>query len=627
MSVQSSILNVWNRTATVLNHSLNLKNVVKYGRIRKPVFELESRVRLETRRKFSSLSDVIVKSEENPAVSKAEYVPARFSSIKMIDEQTQRALKQVFKYENMSKVQDAVLSMSPVTGDLFVKAKTGTGKTLAFLIPAIQTALRTEDRRDRGRRVSILVISPTRELAMQIAEEARKITYFHNFEVHCLVGGEPKGRQIRDLLRKRVDIVVGTPGRLTDLIESVQDFRRQCEGIKTLVLDEADQLLDMGFRQDIERLVEFYPKDRQTFLFSATISPEIREISRFALRKDYTFIDTVDPNDVNTNIQVKQSYIACPWESHIPTLRHIIRDHKKQHQNAKIIAFLPTRLGTQLYAELFRMLDEVSVFEIHSGKAQDQRSRVSERFRKAPRNAMLVTSDVSARGVDYPGVTLVLQIGAPSSKEQYIHRLGRTGRAGKEGKGILVLAPFEKKFLREVSSLPLQEISFPEINKEDPSIENVIQRLDADMVDSAFRAFLGYYVGKSDVIGARKETVLDAGAEFAAAFGLNPPPHISPRLRQALGFTDSRRSSGRGASSERRSGFRSSIDRRGGYNDRDSHRSRSYGGRDDYGGRGNYGGDSGGRGDYGGDYGGRGDYGDRSGFGSRSSRSSIRHTY
>jgi ATP-dependent RNA helicase MSS116, mitochondrial len=183
---------------------------------------------------MSSLSDVI-KSEEDPSVvSKAEYVPTRFSSIKLIDAQTQRALKQVFKYETMSKVQDAVLSMSPVTGDLFVKAKTGTGKTLAFLIPAIETALRSVDKRDRGRRVSILVISPTRELAMQIAEEARRVTYFHEFGVHCLVGGESRNKQIRDLLRKRVDIIVGTPGRLTDLIEDVKDFRRQCEGIKTV---------------------------------------------------------------------------------------------------------------------------------------------------------------------------------------------------------------------------------------------------------------------------------------------------------------------------------------------------------------------------------------------------------
>ncbi|CAJ0765984.1 24419_t:CDS:2, partial [Entrophospora sp. SA101] len=182
-----------------------------------------------------------------------------------------------------------------------------------------------------------------------------------------------------------------------------------------------DQLLDMGFRDAIEDIISCFPKERQTFFFSATVSKEIRQVARFALNPDHMFIDTVDPNDVNTNLQVKQSYLVSPYTSQLHIIRKIIADHKLLHQNTKIIMFLPTKSQTILYASFIRSLRDLEVFELHSGKTQDYRTRISERCH------------VSARGVDYPGVTLVLQIGAPSSREQYIHRLGRTGRAGKEG--------------------------------------------------------------------------------------------------------------------------------------------------------------------------------------------------
>ncbi len=249
----------------------------------------------------------------------------------------------------------------------------------------------------------------------------------------------------------------------------------------------------MGFREDIEEIVRFFPKERQTFLFSATVSKQIRQIANLSLKPDYKFIDTVDPNDVNTNIQVKQSYVISPYESHLTTIRNILKEHKKSHKKGKIMMFLPTKLGTMLYADFLRNLGDMEVFELHSGLSQVQRSRVSTRFRGSKRDAILVTSDVSARGVDYPGVTMVLQIGVPSSREQYIHRLGRTGRAGKEGEGMLILAPFEKGFTKFVEDLPIKEVDSQSYNvKDDGMIERAIEELDTEQIKSACMAFLGY---------------------------------------------------------------------------------------------------------------------------------------
>ncbi|CAG8538949.1 12988_t:CDS:2 [Acaulospora colombiana] len=434
---------------------------------------------------------------ESDIVSRDEYVPARFEEIKELSLNTQKALRHEFKYTSMSKVQDAVLSQAPIEGDLFVKAKTGTGKTLAFLIPAVETML-----------------------PQQIAIEAERLTRFHRFKVHCLVGGERRDAQIRKLMKYRVDIVVGTPGRVGDLLESISHFRRQCGEIKTLILDEADQLLDMGFREDIERIIDYYPKDRQTFLFSATVSPEIRQISKFALKPDYTFIDTVDPNDVNTNHQIKQLYSITPYGYQLPVIRKIINDHKKNHRNSKIMMFLPTKMSTMLYSDLIRNLDEMEVFELHSGKSQEMRTKISSRFRNSKRESILVTSDVSARGVDYPGVTMVLQVGAPSSREQYIHRIGRTGRAGKEGEGVLLLAPFEKGFMNSIEDLPLQPVEGIDNDtrgEDDPEIRRAVEMLDVSALNNHF---------------IRKDDLVDSIHDLAQSFGSEV--RISPSMNEVV---------------------------------------------------------------------------------------------
>lgn len=451
----------------------------------------------------TSVAELIKEEIDDDVVPAIEPVSEkkRFDAIEAIHPFTQKSIEKVFKYEEMSSVQDAVLSKLPNQQDMFVKAKTGTGKTLAFLMAALETATAGQQVQDMKHfeGTTIMVISPTRELANQIAEEAQKLVSFYPFKVHCMVGGDSKRRQIMNLERRRCDIVVATPGRLQDMLSSVPRFKQMCENLKVLVLDEADQLLDMGFKAELQRILRQIPEKRQTMLFSATISREIREnLGKFALSPNYDLIDTVGKDDVNTNVNVKQSALVAPYKDQFALIRDCLETHEAALKG-KVIVFLPTTKATMVYANVFkRLMPDRQVYEIHSKKGQDQRSRIADRFRNSRESSILFTSDVSARGVDYPGVSLVLQVGVPSTREQYIHRLGRTGRAGREGEGIILLAPFEKAFLeKEVADLPIEKLQPPVLTEEETIetnalVNKALNSMDEEMVREVYTAYLGY---------------------------------------------------------------------------------------------------------------------------------------
>lgn len=493
----------------------------------------------------------------------------RFDAIAAINPITQRAIKQVFKYEEMSAVQEAVLMKLPNETDMFVKAKTGTGKTLAFLTAAIETATAGQSADDfkHFEGTSIMVISPTRELANQIADEAQKLVNYYPFKVHCMVGGDSKRRQIMNLERRRCDIVVATPGRLQDMLSSVPRFKKMCENLKVLVLDEADQLLDMGFKAELQRILNQIPEKRQTMLYSATISPEIRNnLGKFALSPNYDLIDTVGKDDVNTNINVKQTALVAPYQDQFALIRNTLETHDAA-LNGKVIVFLPTTKATMVYANAFkRLMPDRMVYEIHSKKGQDQRSRIADKFRNSKESSILFTSDVSARGVDYPGVKLVVQVGVPSTREQYIHRLGRTGRAGREGEGIIVLAPFEEAFLqKEVADLPIQKVESAaltqqEITETNELVTKSIHSMEEDMVREIYTAYLGYYSGRMPMLGQRRTMALTEANKFMEGLGITEIPHLSPRFLAQLGLGGA----GGGSGGGNRGGFSRGGDRNGG---------------------------------------------------------------
>ncbi|KAI8971995.1 P-loop containing nucleoside triphosphate hydrolase protein [Mycotypha africana] len=496
----------------------------------------------------------LLKKEENEDESfqfdklddtKIEPVKARFDSVTSLNPRTKKALERVFRYQEMSPVQEAVLTQLPDSSDMFVKAKTGTGKTLAFLIAALETSTAGFDEAayKQFKGCSILVISPTRELANQIADEAEKLTKFYPFKVHCLVGGESKPRQIRNLDRYRGDIIVGTPGRLNDMLKSVKHFKKMCENLKVLVLDEADQLLDMGFKAELQSILSEIPEDRQTMLYSATLSKDIKKnLGQFALKRDYKLIDTVGEEEVHTNMKTKQTAIVAPYTDHVTIVRDILEKHEAAHKG-KVIVFLPTTKSTMAYATIFKnLMRERRIHELHSRKSQQQRTKISDRFRSDRGNSVLFTSDVSARGVDYPGVSLVLQIGVPSSREQYIHRLGRTGRAGREGEGIILLAPFENQFLtNEVSDLPVQKLPAPQFPEEVVQENNEkavasLQYVDPDLINETYTAYLGYYSGRMNMLGKPRDDAIDQANNFLQGLGVKELPQLSTSFLKKIGF-------------------------------------------------------------------------------------------
>ncbi|KAJ6338353.1 hypothetical protein OIU76_007928 [Salix suchowensis] len=389
-------------------------------------------------------------------------------------------------FAKMTVVQAATLPAILKGKDVLAKAKTGTGKTVAFLLPSIEAAT-----------------------------EAKVLLKYHPaIGVQVVIGGVRIALEQKSMQANLCQILVATPGRLKDHVENTAGFASRLMGVKVLVLDEADRLLDMGFRKDIEKIIAAIPKQRQTLMFSATVPEEVRQICHKALKRDHEFINTVQEGSEDTHSKVRQMHLMTP--------------------DYKVIVFCTTARVTGLVAEFLGAL-KLNIREIHSRKAQTYRTRVSDEFRKS-KGLILVTSDVSARGVDYPDVTLVLQVGLPASREQYIHRLGRTGRKGKEGEGILILAPWEEFFLSTVKDLPITKAPVPSIDPDTKKkLERALSQVDMKSKEAAYQAWLGYYNSQKKV-GNDKNRLVELANEFSRSMGLDTPPAISKVVLGKMGL-------------------------------------------------------------------------------------------
>ncbi|KAL1561924.1 RNA helicase [Salvia divinorum] len=433
-------------------------------------------------------------------------------------------------YERMTLVQEATLPIILKGKDVLAKARTGTGKTVAFLLPAIEiiAKLPPADRDQKRSPIYVLVICPTRELAAQAAAEANKLLKYHSsIGVQVVIGGTRLGMEQKKMQVNACQILVATPGRLRDHVENTSGFATRLMGVKVLVLDEADHLLDMGFRKEIEKIIAAVPKQRQTLLFSATVPQAVRQICHVALKQDHENINTVEEGSEDTHSQVRQTHLVAPLDKHFSLLYTMLKEHIADDVNYKVIVFCTTAMMTKLVAELLNMLN-LNVREIHSRKPQNYRTKVSDEFRKST-GLILVTSDVSARGVDYPDVTLVIQIGVPADKQQYIHRLGRTGRKGKEGEGVLLLAPWEEFFLNTIKDLPISKATEPLVDSDATKrVERAVSQVAMKSKESAYQAWLGYY-NSNKSIGRDKYRLVALANEFSRSMCLDTPPAI-PKL-------------------------------------------------------------------------------------------------
>ncbi|XP_018505716.2 probable DEAD-box ATP-dependent RNA helicase 48 [Pyrus x bretschneideri] len=442
-------------------------------------------------------------------------------------------------YIKMTRVQEAAVSVCLEGKDALVKAKTGTGKTAAFLLPAIEAVVKAmaSNTNQRVSPVFVLILCPTRELASQIAAETNVLLRYHDgIGMQTLVGGTRFKEDQKRLESNPCQIIVATPGRLLDHIENKSGLSVRLMGLKMLILDEAGHLLDLGFRRDIEKIVDCLPRRRQSLLFTATLPKEVRRVSQLVLQKDHIFVDTVGLGFVETHAKVKQSCFVAPHELHFQIVHQLLMEHISESPDYKVIVFCTTGMVTSLLYHVLREM-KMNVKEIHSRKPQLYRTRVSEEFRVSKR-LILVTSDVSARGMNYPDVTLVIQVGIPSDREQYIHRLGRAGREGKEGRGILLLAPWEEYFLDELKDLPVEKFPSLQLDRDTKlKIDDSMTKIDTSIKEAAFHAWLGYYNSIRET-GRDKTTLVEQANKFCESIGLQKPPSLFRKTALKMGLKD-----------------------------------------------------------------------------------------
>ncbi|KAL3680283.1 hypothetical protein R1sor_023239 [Riccia sorocarpa] len=447
-----------------------------------------------------------------------------------------KALHEVMGYQKMTKVQEATFPVILEGKDVLAKAKTGTGKTIAFLLPSIEAILKANASSNlTGGRcpVYVLIICPTRELASQAATEAKTLfTYHKRMDAQIVIGGTNINTEANNLQKNPCQVLVATPGRLLDHMTSSRDILQQLSQLKVLVLDEADRLLDMGFKKDLERIIKMLPASRQTLLFSATVPKEVHQVSKVALKENHVFIDTVGEDDEETHAKVEQSYIISPLENQLEVIAALLENHMEEDPDYKVLVFCTTARVTALMAEWSQNLG-YNTLEIHSRRSQAVRTRVSNSFRSSTGGVIMFTSDVSARGVDYPDVTLVLQLGCPSGREDYIHRLGRTGRAGKEGQGVLILAPWEQQFLRALKDITIEEYKDLEVPKSiSKKVDKALSLVSTESKEKAYQAWLGYY-NSARLLALQKPELVRLANKYSATLGLEEPPAL---LKKTIGM-------------------------------------------------------------------------------------------
>ena len=614
----------------------------------------------------------------------------------------------------MTDVQRMTINECLDGADVIAQARTGTGKTIAFLMPIIQRLLRSEPSLEQPTRrygdanapdIRALIILPTRELAEQVATEARKIVNGTGIQVQTAVGGTQKGYHLRLMQKQGCHILVGTPGRVKDILSDTYSGVK-LDQIDTFVLDEADRLLDIGFAPDIAEIQSYMPrrdvKERQTLMFSATVPKEVVSLVRQTLRPDFKFVRTVDPDEAPTHARIPQKVVFLRGlQNQYPAILEIatnaIEAHKQDPENNlpfKAIVYFGSTNEVTLAHEVFQNLRDPgqagqgrSMFSQHplhpcqivqmsSRLDQRQRTSNSERFRRAE-SAIMVSSDVTARGMDFPNVSHVIQIGLPKNEDDYVHRLGRTGRAGKSGEGWLLLNNDERDEFRrkmghsgikidEAQDMHTANLDMTQAAQIPSNVARVMQLVESGVKVVPFSQKAQTYMSLLGVLSQQnsrrdKQSIIDMMNDLAKyGWGLDKPPTLSQSLVQKLGFS-------RCKGIEYDDGSRRAFDDRGGarggrpggsrdgYNPRDpfgqeaegggsygggarsggdfgrrggGFGGRSGGGRGDFGGRsggrggaGDFGGRSGGRG--GGDFGGRsggrggGDFGGRSGGGRR----------
>ncbi len=373
----------------------------------------------------------------------------RFDDLEIITPIT-KALKEE-KYSEPTAIQAKAIPLILKRNDIMGSAQTGTGKTAAFAIPILQHLFLDRRQKSNSQKIKALVITPTRELAIQIEESFSTYGKYTGIKNTVIFGGVPQGPQT-NALRRGVDVLVATPGRLLDLIN--QGFI-SLKNIEYFVLDEADRMLDMGFIHDIRKIIAKLPEDRQSLFFSATMPKNIIELSRKILSNP----KKVEVSPVSSTAQTIRQFLYFTNRKDKKDLLLHILDNKDITQ---VLLFSRTKHGAD---KIVRSLQKKKIKSaaIHGAKTQNQRQKALMQF-KAREIRVLVATDIAARGIDIDKLKHVINYDIPNIAETYVHRIGRSGRAGEEGTAISICEPEENAFVKDIEKLIRKQIKVVENN-------------------------------------------------------------------------------------------------------------------------------------------------------------------
>jgi ATP-dependent RNA helicase RhlE len=391
--------------------------------------------------------------------------PARFDTLPL-DEKLLRAVADS-GYQTMTPIQAKAIPIVLAGRDVMGAAQTGTGKTAAFSIPLLQKMLRHENPSMSPARhpVRALVLAPTRELADQVANNVKQYSKFTKLRATVVFGGIDMKPQTLEL-KAGVEVLIATPGRLLDHIEAKNCVLNQVEYV---VLDEADRMLDIGFLPDLQRILSYLPKQRQTLLFSATFSPEIKRLAESYLQ-DPILVEVARPNATATNVE-QRFFSVAPDDKRRAVLKML-----KDRAITQALVFVNSKLGCARLARSFER-DGLRTNALHGDKSQDERLKALDAFKRGEVD-VLVATDVAARGLDIADLPAVFNFDVPFNAEDYVHRIGRTGRAGASGLAVTLVSRDDMRMVGDIEKLIKKKIEIDpfEFDDEPPRRESFRDR-------------------------------------------------------------------------------------------------------------------------------------------------------
>ncbi|CAD7689917.1 unnamed protein product [Nyctereutes procyonoides] len=443
----------------------------------------------------------------------------RFSDFPL-SKKTLKGLQEA-QYRLVTEIQKQTIGLALQGKDVLGAAKTGSGKTLAFLVPVLEALYRLQWTSTDG--LGVLIISPTRELAYQTFEVLRKVGKNHDFSAGLIIGGKDLKHEAERI--NNINILVCTPGRLLQHMDETICFH--ATNLQMLVLDEADRILDMGFADTMNAIIENLPKKRQTLLFSATQTKSVKDLARLSL-KNPEYIWVHEKAKYSTPATLEQNYIVCELQQKISVLYSFLRSHLKKKS---IVFFSSCKEVQYLYRVFCRLRPGISILALHGRQQQMRRMEVYNEFVRK-RSAVLFATDIAARGLDFPAVNWVLQFDCPEDANTYIHRAGRTARYKEDGEALLILLPSEEKGM--VQQLLQKKVPVKEIKINPEKLIDIQKKMesflaqDKDLKERAQRCFVSYI---RSVYLMKDKEIFDVSTlpipEYALSLGLA----VAPRVR------------------------------------------------------------------------------------------------